>query len=227
MKSRIAVLFAVVAATAVLVPGLALSRKDDRGTLTGHVSITGADGSAKKARGGVVVAVIGAKGGPRKNALATYEMRQKDKQFDPQVLVVPKGATVSFPNEDKIFHNVFSLSPTARFDLGLYKAGTAKSVQMKREGEIDVYCNIHPDMVAKIKVLDTPFYAVTEPDGSFHIDNLPAGTYPVEAWYAHGDAWHGEVTITAGGQVTVDPAVVESDRSAHTRKDGTPYGRYK
>jgi hypothetical protein len=135
---------------------------------------------------------------------------------------------VTFPNHDKIFHNVFSLSPTARFDLGLYKEGTAKSVEMKRAGEVDVYCNIHPEMAAKIKVLDTPYYAVTAPDGAFRIDGVPAGTYDVEAWYAHGDAWKGKVTVDEGGVAKVDPAVVEKEVSVkHTRKDGTPYGRYK
>ena len=65
-----------------------------------------------------------------------------------------KGTTIDFPNEDKIFHNVFSVSRPARFDLGLYKSGTAKSVEMKRAGIVDVYCNIHPEMIAKVKVLD-------------------------------------------------------------------------
>jgi len=204
----------------------ALSKKDAKGGVSGHVSITGADGNAKKARGGVVIAVLGVPGAKPK--AMTAEMRQKDKQFDPQLVIVTKGSTVTFPNQDKIFHNVFSLSPTARFDLGLYKEGTAKSVEMKRAGEVDVFCNIHPEMVAKIKVLDTPFYAVSAPDGSYKIDGVPAGTYDVEAWHAHGDAWKGKVTIDDGGAATLDMTVVETSQSLkHTRKDGTPYGRYK
>jgi plastocyanin len=222
---RIAAVAAVAAIIAVWA-GVARSKKDDKGAVAGHVSITASDGSAKRARGGVVVAVLGVPGA--KPAPGKAEMKQQDKQFAPQELVVTRGSTVTFPNEDKIFHNVFSLSPAARFDLGLYKEGTAKSVEMKRAGEVDVYCNIHPEMVAKIKVLDTPYYAVTAPDGSFRIEGLPPGTYDVEAWHAHGDAWTGKVTITAGADATLDLTVVEKQVSLdHTRKDGTPYGRYK
>jgi plastocyanin len=216
---------AVIVALLMCVAGVARSKKGDTGAVAGHVTITQTDGSAKKARGGVVVAVKvpGARPKPM-----SAEMGQKDKQFDPQLVVVTKGSTVSFPNHDKIFHNVFSLSPTARFDLGLYKEGTSKSVEMKRAGEVDVFCNIHPEMVAKIKVLDTPYYAITAPDGSFRIDGVPEGTYDVEAWHAHGDPWTGKVTVTGGGDASLDLTVKENETSlAHTRKDGTPYGRYK
>ena len=205
--------------------GVALSKKGDTGGVTGHVTVKAADGGAEKARGGVVIAinVPGAKPKP-----ISAEMGQKDKQFDPQLVVVTRGSTVSFPNHDKIFHNVFSLSPSARFDLGLYKEGTSKSVEMKHAGEVDVYCNIHPEMVAKIKVLDTPYYAVTAPDGSFRISGVPEGKYDVEAWHAHGDAWKGSVTIDGGKDAALDLTVTENEKAlAHTRKDGTPYGRYK
>ena len=83
------------------------------------------------------------------------------------------------PTDDKIFHNVFSLSRTARFDLGLYKSGESKAVKMKRVGEVDVYCNIHPEMVSKILVLDTRYYAVTDRNGRFSIDGVPPGEYGV------------------------------------------------
>jgi plastocyanin len=221
------VVIAAIAGVVAALAGVARSKREAKGgAVAGHVSITGADGAAKKARGGVVVAVLGVPGARPKPM--TAEMKQQDKQFAPQVVIVTRGSTVTFPNEDKIFHNVFSLSPTARFDLGLYKAGTAKSVEMKRAGEVDVYCNIHPEMAAKIKVLDTPYYAVTEPDGAFRIEGVPAGTYDVEAWHAHGDAWKGSITIAAGGDAKLDLTVTENEKSVdHTRKDGTPYGRYK
>ena len=223
---RIAAAAAVAIIAVAALAGVARSKKEDKGAVAGHVSITAADGTAERARGGVVVAVLGVPGA--KAVPGKAEMKQQDKQFAPQELVVTKGSTVTFPNEDKIFHNVFSLSPAARFDLGLYKEGTAKSVEMKRAGEVVVYCNIHPEMVAKIKVLDTPYYAITAPDGSFRIDGLPPGTYDVEAWHPHGDPWTGKVTIDAGGVAQVDPGIKENERSLeHTRKDGTPYGRYK
>src|SRR4029078_815115 len=98
----------------------------------------------------------GARPRPKTHAI----IKQREKQFEPPLTVVVKGTTIDFPNEDKIFHNVFSVSRAARFDLGLYKSGTAKSVEMKRAGVVDVYCNIHPDMIAKVKVLDNAYYTI-------------------------------------------------------------------
>jgi plastocyanin len=196
------------------------------GVVDGQVTITTPDGKPRADRAGVVVSIEHVHGGRPKPVKA--EMRQEDKQFAPRVLVVTKGSTVTFPNEDKIFHNVFSLSPAGRFDLGLYKRGTAKTVTFRRAGEVDVFCNIHPEMTAKIKVVDTKYWAMTGADGSFHIDGVPPGTYPVEAWLAHGDPWKGTVTVTARGTAHLAIALVASDRHVqHTRKDGTPYGRYK
>ena len=102
-------------------------------------------------------------------------IRQREKQFDPPLTIVVRGTTVDFPNEDKIFHNVFSVSRAARFDLGLYKSGAMKSVEMKRPGTVDVYCNIHPDMVAKVKVLDNAFYTITDQTGDVRARGRPGG----------------------------------------------------
>ncbi len=156
-----------------------------------------------------------------------HEVRQINKSFVPAVSAVLRGTEVSFPNDDMIFHNVFSLSTAKRFDLGLYKSGTTKSVLLTRQGIIDVYCNIHPEMAAKILVLDNPYFAVTKADGSFTIDGVPPGTYPYVAWQARGEPVRGTVDVAAGGSVRVDPALVETPQNlVHTRKDGSPYGRY-
>lgn len=184
--------------------------------------------SAKKDRSGVVVYLDGVPGAPPARALAPVKLAQRDKQFTPRVIVVMRGAAVEFPNDDKMFHNVFSLSDAAKFDLGLYKSGTSKTVTLDRAGAVDVYCNIHPDMAATIKVVDSGWFAVTRPDGSFRIDDVPPGTYPIVAWIARGTEYRGSVTVKDGAASDVQLEVVESGGNPrHLRKDGTPYGRYE
>jgi plastocyanin len=196
------------------------------GAVAGEISVT-VDGKPKKDRSGVVVYLedVPVDAVPPAKPAA---IRQRNKQFDPPLSVVVRGTTVEFPNDDKIFHNVFSVSRAARFDLGLYKSGTSKSVEMKRPGTVDVYCNIHPEMVARVKVLDNAFYDITDAQGKFRIDGVPPGTYPAVAWISSGVEQRGEVTVKAGGIAEFRAQLAEvSKREHHLRKDGTPYGRYK
>ena len=111
-----------------------------------------------------------------------YTLLQKDKQFTPHLLVVPTGSNVAFPNQDPFFHNVFSLFNGKRFDLGLYEAGSHRSVRFDREGVSYIFCNIHPEMGAVIVSLATPFYAVSGKDGTIMIANVPAGPYDLKLW---------------------------------------------
>ncbi|HVK66637.1 MAG TPA: plastocyanin/azurin family copper-binding protein [Polyangium sp.] len=195
------------------------------GNVSGVVTVL-VDDAPKGDRSGVVLSLENVPGPPA--PAGKREIRQKNLAFTPGLMVIVKGTTVEFPNDDKVFHNVFSVSKAARFDLGLYKSGESKSVTFREAGVVDVYCNIHPHMVTKIKVLDNGFYAVTGADGSFQIKNVPVGTYPVVAWQAHAPEVRGEVTVTAGGSATFKPTLTEGTASKrHLRKDGTPYGRYK
>jgi plastocyanin len=196
------------------------------GGVGGSVAIQAGD-SPKADRSGVVVFLESVGGDPQPLAAAP-QVHQRDQKFAPDVTVVTKGSTVDFPNDDKIFHNVFSVSQPARFDLGLYKSGDSKSVTFGKAGVVDVYCNIHPQMAAKIRVLDTGYYAVTANDGSFFIPNVPPGTYPIVAWQPYGDEFRGSVTVTAGSRANVSVQLTEGERpKRHLRKDGQPYGRYK
>jgi plastocyanin len=112
----------------------------------------------------------------------SYRMVQKDKQFTPHMLVVPTGTSVEFPNLDPFFHNVFSLFNGKRFDLGLYEAGSRRSVRFDREGVSYIFCNIHPQMGAVIVSLRTPYYAVSTADGLATIRGVPAGAYRLHLW---------------------------------------------
>ncbi|QMV20023.1 hypothetical protein GOB94_16065 [Granulicella sp. 5B5] len=111
-----------------------------------------------------------------------YTLLQKNRKFTPHLLVIPVGAAVQFPNEDPFFHNVFSLFDGKRFDLGLYEAGSSKSVTFSKEGSSYIFCNIHPEMSAVIVALSSPLYAIGGPDNSFVIQNTPAGNYELHLW---------------------------------------------
>jgi len=111
------------------------------------------------------------------------EIRQKNATFVPHVLPVMVGTAVEFPNDDNIFHNVFSKSDAAPFDLGLYKKGDpAKQVPFNKPGEVDVFCSIHTHMNCIILVLENPYFAVTDSRGHYAIPNVPPGTYTLYAW---------------------------------------------
>jgi hypothetical protein len=102
--------------------------------------------------------------------------------FKPHLLIVPVGSVVQFPNADPFFHNVFSLFDGKRFDLGLYEAGSTKSVTFSREGVSYIFCNIHPEMSAVILTLSTALYSEAGPNGAFHIANVPDGNYEMHIW---------------------------------------------
>jgi plastocyanin len=122
---------------------------------------------------------------------------QRNETFVPHVLAVMAGTVVDFPNSDKTYHNVFSLSKAKRFDLGRYAAGRSKSIRFDRPGVVRVFCDIHSHMNAFILVFNHPFFDVTDTEGRFRLPNVPPGTYTVAGWY------EGETRITRS--VTVPP----------------------
>jgi plastocyanin len=109
-------------------------------------------------------------------------LQQKNKTFEPHLLVVTKGSTVEFPNRDPWFHNVFSLFNGKRFDLGLYEAGTSRTVHFDREGISFIFCNIHPEMSAVVVVLASQYFAVPDKQGEFSIASVPPGRYTLHVW---------------------------------------------
>jgi hypothetical protein len=111
-----------------------------------------------------------------------YMLMQRNRMFIPHLQVVPVGAVVQFPNADPFFHNVFSLYDGKRFDLGLYEAGSSKSVTFSREGVSYIFCNIHPEMSAVVLSLPTPLFAIADANDSFALRNIPPGDYKLHFW---------------------------------------------
>src|ERR1700681_1194404 len=112
-----------------------------------------------------------------------YRLRQRDKRFEPGLLVVPVGSVVDFPNADPWFHNVFSLYRGKRFDLGLYQAGTQRSVKFDRVGPSYLFCNIHPEMTGVVLAVDSDLFAVTAKNGRYSLAGVAPGKYLLHVWY--------------------------------------------
>jgi plastocyanin len=144
----------------------------------------------------------GAGGSPR------AAMRQVNETFVPHVLAIRVGTVVDFPNDDRIYHNVFSLSKTKRFDLGRYAKGQSKSIVFDEPGIVRVFCDIHSHMSAFILVFSHRFFAVTDDQGRYRIDRVPPGTYTLVAWYEGVVRQTRPVTVPEdGGTVEVDFAL--------------------
>ena len=109
---------------------------------------------------------------------------QHNKMFEPHLLVVPAGTTVEFPNYDPWLHNVFSVSRSRRFDLGLYGAGVQKAVRFDRAGVSYLFCNIHPEMMAVVLTVDSTYFGVSDNSGYISIGNVPPGKYLLHVWHA-------------------------------------------
>jgi plastocyanin len=130
-------------------------------------------------------------------------MAQRDMMFVPSVLAVAVGTTVSFPNDDPFFHNVFSYSKTKRFDLGRYPKGKFVEVTLGKPGIIKVFCEIHFSMRAYIHVLPTPYFAVSDDKGGFSIPHVKSGDYTLHVWQENLPEIQKPVTVTSTTQ-TVD-----------------------
>jgi plastocyanin len=149
---------------------------------------------------------------------------QKNKTFQPRVLAVPLGSTVEFPNNDLIFHNVFSLSRPQPFDLGLYRAGDSRSRTFTSPGVYQVFCNIHPQMSAVIVVAPSPFAAVASPDGRFTLD-MPEGRYRLTALSERASPVSAEITSGQGASTAPELTLDESTWvfAPHKNKFGQDY----
>ena len=153
-----------------------------------------------------------------------FTLRQSKKAFHPRVLAIPTGSVVQFPNEDSLFHNVFSLNPPEQFDLGLYRSGVSKTQTFKEPGVYRVFCNIHPQMAAVILVVPTSASYIVEVDasGNYRLD-LPAGRYRITAWSERAEPVSAEITVSAG--TTAFPELVLDESKAVTGARTNKFGQ--
>jgi plastocyanin len=119
----------------------------------------------------------------RQLAPVHVEIRQRDETFVPRVVVVPVGSTVDFPNDDPIYHNVFSLSSARNFNLGRYPRGKTKGVTFDKPGLVRVFCDIHSHMSATVLVFNHPWFAMPDEDGHFQLPAVPPGDREITAWH--------------------------------------------
>ena len=162
--------------------------KPKRGSLTGVVLTSGGGTAASLA----VVTLQPVSGKFRHRTPKERVIEQRNRQFAPRVLTVPVGSTVSFPNFDGIFHNVFSRSETKPFDLGIYKAGQTRALVFEKEGIVRIGCNLHANMSAVVVVVSAPHYVITDAQGRFAFRSLDPGRYLMRVWSEASEAPHSE-----------------------------------
>jgi len=157
------------------------------GVIHGKVKISKLDQNERSDRSGVVIFLDHVPADTLVNQnWPNLVISQKNRQFFPRINSIVKGTTINFPNDDIVFHNVFSLSKSGVFDLDIYPPGETKTVTFNRTGWVKVYCNIHPQMIAHIIVLDNPYFDQTDEMGLFVIPNVPAGDYSIRVWHEFG-----------------------------------------
>jgi len=203
---------------ALVVLGTSTAHAVRNGSITGHVELRRAAAPAGRRPGvsdlgtpvmeptaerqmSVVYLATAPRGAFEQTESKQATMDQRNETFVPHVLAITAGTTVEFPNSDRIYHNVFSLSKTKPFDLGRYAVGRSKSIRFDRPGVVRVFCDIHSHMSAFILVFSHPFFSVTDGTGRYRIDNVPPGSYTLVAWN-EGVASESRVVVVADGSST-------------------------
>jgi plastocyanin len=139
------------------------------------------------------------------------ELRQEHETFLPHVVAISRGSTVDFPNDDPIFHNVFSLSSAGTFDLRRYPRGESRSRTFQKPGIVKVYCNIHSHMSATILVMDNPYFTTPALDGTFELDDVPPGEYVLVGWHERVGERRASTRVERGKTAIVDLSLPVED----------------
>jgi plastocyanin len=159
-----------------------------------------------------------------KRPASAFTMTTRSKTILPHVLAVPAGSTLTFPNEDPISHNLFSLTPSNTFDLGLYKKGTGKAHKFEAPGVVNVYCNVHPNMSAVVHVMSTPYYGFTDANGDYSFD-VPEGKYHVTAWNEQGGSAMADIEVQAGGRIAGATLLTIDGRNTRALEHKNKFGQ--
>jgi len=196
---------AIVAAGADIHGTIIIDRKLSRHNVTATVGMyqrgvaveLGADGETDPLAFERSHVAVYLEGGPKSPAteFPRVSIEQRDRRFVPDLVVIPAGATIAFPNFDPIFHNVFSLSKAKSFDLGNYREGQSRLVTFPTPGLVAVYCHLHSNMAASIVVSPSRWAERVDRDGIFSLKDIPAGTYTVVAWHKTAGTFRKTVII--------------------------------
>jgi len=135
------------------------------------------------------------------------ELRQEHETFIPHTVAITRGSSVDFPNGDPFFHNVFSLSRAANFNLGRYERGQSRAREFAKAGTIKVYCDIHSHMSATVLVFDHPYFTIPELDGSFELPAVPAGQYTIVGWHERVGERAERIRVEAGKAASIELTV--------------------
>jgi len=149
-----------------------------------------------------VVVYLEGNAAPKATPIAAT-LNQKGQHFEPEMVAVPVGSSVSFPNSDPVFHNVFSLSKVRQFDLGVYPAGESRTVKFNTAGVVQVYCHLHPDMNAAIFVVPNGWYLQPDDHGAFTFSHIPPGEYQVVVWHKSAGFFRKQIQVLPGGSTKV------------------------
>ena len=171
----------------------------EAGNISGKIKVRGL-----RSPGNILVYLNKAPSTPPEQSAKAYVMDQQNLTFLPHVLPIPVGAAVSFPNRDKVDHNVFSLSRTREFNLGSYKPGESKQITFDKPGIVELRCDVHAEIIAYILVMKNPFFAVTDKDGKYVIENVPPGKVTLKTWHEKLKNGRRKVMVPEGGNVTED-----------------------
>jgi plastocyanin len=132
------------------------------------------------------------------------QVEQLDRRFQPDLVVIPAGGVVAFPNMDPIFHSVFSLSKARTFDLGSYDKGETRKVAFPKPGIVDIYCHLHPNMTATVVVTPNRFYARPDRSGHYVIPDVPPGQYTVVTWHKSAGFFRKTIVVAPAHDGTAD-----------------------